>query len=74
MSGIGHFLVSPNSFLRHQVRISTAETCWSVFIVNIHHQVMLGTFLHCIMKPCTPHLIADLYKTEFNTFYTPTLV
>ena len=69
--GIRHFFISTNTFLRHQVRISTAETCRTIFVMNIYHQIIFSTFTNCIMQPGTPTLITYLYKTELDTFQSP---
>ena len=71
MSRIREFFISSNTFLGHQIGISTTKTRWTIFIMNVHHKAILRTFLHRFVHPPCPYLRADLYKTELNTRYTP---
>ena len=74
VTGIGHLFVAANTLLRHQVGIGAAPSCRAVFVVNIHHQLVFGAFLHGLMQPGGPHLIAYLYEAELNTFHTHPLI
>ncbi len=68
MGGIGKFFIPSDAFLRQQIGISTAEPCGAVFIVNIDHDLIFSAFSDGIMQPGGPMLIADLHKTELDSF------
>ena len=74
VAGIGHLFVAANALLRHQIGVGAAPSRRSVFVVNVHHQLVLGTFLHGIVQPGGPHLIAYLHEAELDTFHTHLLI
>ena len=71
---IWHFLVATNTFLRHQVRISTTPPCRAILIVDIHHDVMVGTLLYGIVKPSGPLLRTYLHKAKLDSTDAPFLI
>src|SRR5688572_12506196 len=71
VGGIRHFFVTAYTFLCQQVGIRSAETCRPVFIMNIHHQMVAGTFLNCFMQPFCPAMRAYIHKAEFYPGNSP---
>jgi hypothetical protein len=74
MLSIWHFLIASDTFLRHEVRIGSAPSRRAILIVDIHHDVMVGTFLNGIVKPSGPFLRTYLHETKLNAADAPLLI
>ena len=74
IDGIGHFLVTPDTLLRKQIRKSTAQARGTILVVNVNHNTIIGTFFHGTMEPRCPLLVTDMHKTELNSTDAPFLI
>ena len=66
-----HLLIASDALLGHQVRTSAAPSRRAILIVDIHHDVIIGTLLHGIVKPGSPLLRTNLNKTKLDTADAP---
>ena len=71
---IRHFLIATDALLRHEIRISAAPSRRTILIVNIHHDVMVGTLPHGLMQPSSPLLRTDLHEAKLDAADAPLLI
>ena len=71
MRSIRKLLIPANPFLSKQIGISTAETRRSVLIVDIHHQMILGSQANQVVQPRSPTMAGILHKAGLHTHNAP---
>ena len=71
MRGIRKFFIAANTFLSHQIRISTTKACRTVFIMDVYHQPIISTLFHGFVHPFCPHLRTYLHKPKLNSRNSP---
>ena len=72
--GVWHLLVATHTFLGEQVRQCATEASWTIFVMDVHHQVVAGTLQDSLMEPGRPLLTAHMDKTELHTTDAPLLI
>ena len=68
------FFVPSDAFLGDEVGIGPRVAGGPVFVMNIHHQLVLGRFSHGMVQPCRGILVSHIHKTILQSLDSPFLV
>ena len=72
--GIRHLLVAAYALLCHKVGICAAPTSRTILVVDVYHDVVIGTLANGIVQPCGPLLRTYLNKAKLDAADTPLVI